>query len=67
MPALPPSSCSSQSLREIITIDRDWIPQSEEGSLYLRPFAYASEVFLGVRPALEYLYLVIASPVGAYF
>ncbi|GIM95850.1 branched-chain amino acid aminotransferase [Paractinoplanes toevensis] len=56
-----------QSLREIIRIDQDWIPQSDEGSLYLRPFAYASEVFLGVRPALEYLYLVIASPVGAYF
>jgi branched-chain amino acid aminotransferase len=66
MPALP-AAAFLQSLREIIRIDRDWIPQSEEGSLYLRPFAYASEVFLGVRPSLEYLYLVIASPVGAYF
>ena len=66
MPQLSPSAFL-QSLREIIRIDRDWIPQSDDGSLYLRPFAYASEVFLGVRPALEYLYLVIASPVGAYF
>jgi branched-chain amino acid aminotransferase len=66
MPALP-EAAFLQSLREIIRIDRNWIPQSDEGSLYLRPFAYASEVFLGVRPALEYLYLVIASPVGAYF
>jgi branched-chain amino acid aminotransferase len=66
MPALP-TEMFLQSLREIIQIDQDWIPQSEEGSLYLRPFAYASEVFLGVRPSLEYLYLVIASPVGAYF
>ncbi|WP_433297168.1 branched-chain amino acid aminotransferase [Actinoplanes sp. CA-030573] len=66
MPAVPQTTFL-QSLREIIRIDRDWIPQSEEGSLYLRPFAYASEVFLGVRPSLEYLYLVIASPVGAYF
>jgi len=66
MPAVP-APTFLQSLREIIRIDRDWIPQSDEGSLYLRPFAYASEVFLGVRPALEYLYLVIASPVGAYF
>ena len=56
-----------QSLREIISIDQEWIPRSDEGSLYLRPFAYATEVFLGVRPALEYLYLVIASPVGPYF
>jgi branched-chain amino acid aminotransferase len=66
MPALPPGAFL-ESLRQIIRIDREWIPRSDEGSLYLRPFAYASEVFLGVRPALEYLYLVIASPVGAYF
>jgi branched-chain amino acid aminotransferase len=66
MPALP-VEVFLQSLTEIIKIDEDWIPAGEEGSLYLRPFAYASEVFLGVRPALEYLYLVIASPVGAYF
>jgi branched-chain amino acid aminotransferase len=66
MPVLPPATFL-ESLRQIITIDRGWIPQDEEGSLYLRPFAYASEVFLGVRPAMEYLYLVIASPAGAYF
>ncbi|MEU4242052.1 branched-chain amino acid aminotransferase [Actinoplanes sp. NPDC026619] len=66
MPQLP-EPAFLQSLREMIRIDQEWIPQSDEGSLYLRPFAYASEVFLGVRPALEYLYLVIASPVGAYF
>ena len=66
MPALP-QAMFLESLRQMIKIDRAWIPQTEEGSLYLRPFAYASEVFLGVRPAMEYLYLVIASPVGAYF
>ena len=37
---------------------------TEDGSLYLRPFMFASEVFLGVRPAQEYLYVLIASPVG---
>ncbi|MBU2662060.1 branched-chain amino acid aminotransferase [Actinoplanes bogorensis] len=66
MPQLP-GETFLQSLREIITIDRDWLPPGDEGSLYLRPFAYASEVFLGVRPSMEYLYLVIASPVGPYF
>src|SRR2546430_15203223 len=55
------------SLHELIKIDRDWIPTTEDGSLYLRPFMYASEVFLGVKPSSEYLYLVIASPVGSYF
>jgi branched-chain amino acid aminotransferase len=43
------------------------VPTDPEGSLYLRPFMYASEVFLGVRPSAEYLYVLIASPVGAYF
>jgi branched-chain amino acid aminotransferase len=55
------------SIEELIKVDRDWVPTDPEGSLYLRPFMYASEVFLGVRPALEYLYVLIASPVGSYF
>jgi len=49
-----------------VKIDADWIP-SGEGSLYLRPFMFASETFLGVRPANEYIFCVIASPAGAYF
>src|SRR6476620_1028763 len=55
------------SLEQLITIDREWIPTDPEGSLYLRPFMYASEVFLGVRPSAEYLYVLIASAVGPYF
>ena len=55
------------SIEELIKVDQDWVPTDPEGSLYLRPFMYASEVFLGVRPALEYLYVLIASPVGSYF
>jgi branched-chain amino acid aminotransferase len=66
MPPLPDQTFLD-SLHHLIEIDRSWIPPDADGSLYLRPFAYASEVFLGVRPAMEYLYLVIASPVGAYF
>jgi len=66
MPLLP-EAAFVDSLRRLISIDRDWIPADEEGSLYLRPFMFANEVFLGVRPAMEYLYVVIASPVGSYF
>jgi branched-chain amino acid aminotransferase len=55
------------SIRALVRADRDWIPEIEGGSLYLRPFMFASEVFLGVKPASEYLYMVIASPAGAYF
>ncbi|NUR71577.1 MAG: branched-chain amino acid aminotransferase [Hamadaea sp.] len=66
MAPLPPELFLG-AIRELVTIDRDWIPGTEEASLYLRPFQIASEVFLGVRPAKEYIFCVIASPVGAYF
>lgn len=66
MPELP-EDLFLKSVEALVDIDRDWFPFAEGGSLYLRPFMFASEVFLGVRPAKEYLYMVIASPVGAYF
>jgi branched-chain amino acid aminotransferase len=66
MPPLP-EAVFLDSVRKLVAIDRDWIPHGEGGALYLRPFMFASEVFLGVRPSNEYLFLVIASPVGAYF
>jgi branched-chain amino acid aminotransferase len=55
-----------EAVEELVRIDRAWIPGGE-GSLYLRPFMIASEVFLGVKPSAEYLFAVIASPVGSYF
>jgi branched-chain amino acid aminotransferase len=56
-----------ESCRALVLNERDWIPQIEGGSLYLRPFMIASEAFLGVKPSSEYVYMVIASSVGAYF
>ena len=56
------------SLRELLAVDHEWVPAAGgEDSLYLRPFMLATEVGLGVRPAGEYLYALIASPVGPYF
>jgi branched-chain amino acid aminotransferase len=51
----------------LVSTDADWVPSGAETSLYLRPFMYASEVFLGVRPAAEVRFMVIGSPVGPYF
>lgn len=62
-----PEQLFLDSLHRLIEVDRAWVPTGAEASLYLRPFMYASEVFLGVRPATDYLYLLIASPVGPYF
>ncbi|GAB4083394.1 branched-chain amino acid aminotransferase [Myceligenerans cantabricum] len=55
------------SIAALVRADVDWVPGGEDSSLYLRPFMFASESFLGVRPALEVEHLVIASPVGPYF
>lgn len=66
MPELP-EELFLTSVEQLVAADRDWIPDSPEGALYLRPFMFASEVFLGVKPATQYLYMVIASSVGAYW
>jgi branched-chain amino acid aminotransferase len=55
-----------EAIEQLVRIDSAWIPGGE-GSLYLRPFMIASEVFLGVKPSAEYIFAVIASPVGSYF
>ncbi len=66
MPALPVEDFLA-SLEALVAVDAAWVPDAPESSLYLRPFAFASEAFLGVRPARGMTYLVIASPVGPYF
>lgn len=67
--ALPelPDGAFLQALRSLVEVDRDWVPSEFRSSLYVRPFMFASETFLGVRPAREVTFMVITSPVGAYF
>lgn len=57
------------SIEALLSVDAAWVPTPNggEASLYLRPFLFASEAFIGVRSAKEVTYLLIASPVGAYF
>ncbi|WP_030159083.1 branched-chain amino acid aminotransferase [Streptomyces sp. NRRL S-244] len=66
MPELP-ADLFIEACDALIKQDSAWVPSSGEASLYLRPFMFASEVGLGVRPANEFLFMVIASPAGAYF
>ncbi len=56
-----------QGLKKLIDIDRKWVPKSEGSSLYIRPFIFASEEFLGVRPAEEYKFIIFTCPVGTYY
>ena len=67
--ALPelPVEVFIDSIRHLVKVDRAWVPSGGEMSLYLRPFMFASEKFLGVRAAQQVTYALIASPAGAYF
>lgn len=51
----------------LVATDHEWVPDAGEASLYVRPFMFAAEPFLGVRPAKEVTFAVIASPAGPYF
>ncbi len=67
LPVLQPADFVA-CVDELVRVDERWVPDGEgEKSLYLRPFMFASEAFLGVRPAQHVTFMVIASPAGAYF
>ncbi len=56
-----------QAIKELVNVDSDWIPDAPGTSLYIRPFIIATDPFLGVRPSDTYKFIVILSPVGAYY
>lgn len=66
MPDLPPA-LFLEAADLLIRQDQAWVPKNVGESLYLRPLMIATDPFLGVRPALEYLFVLFASPAGAYF
>jgi branched-chain amino acid aminotransferase len=66
MPELP-EELFLEAIKQLVAVDKDWVPDAREKSLYLRPFMFATEVGLGVRPANKYQFMLIASPAGAYF
>lgn len=66
MPELP-EKLFIESCKALVETDKAWFPILDGGSLYLRPFMIATEAFLGVRPASEYLFMVIAAASGNYF
>lgn len=56
-----------EALMELIKLDKQWVPDGEGASLYIRPFMFASEVHVGVRPSQEYRFLIFTCPVGPYY
>jgi len=66
MPTLP-EEIFVQSIAAVVDIDRDWVPARANHSMYIRPFMFATDPFLGVNPSSTYKYMVLIGPVGPYF
>ena len=62
-----PEGLLTEAVKVLVKTDRDWIPDKEGTSLYIRPYIIATEPFLGVRDSYEYLFIIILSPVGPYY
>lgn len=56
-----------RGLKKLIDIERDWVPHQSDSSLYIRPFVFADEFFLGVHASNSYQFIVILSPSGPYY
>lgn len=56
-----------EAIKAVVDVDRDWVPNAEGTSLYIRPFIIATEPYLGVRPSSTFKFFIILSPVGPYY
>ncbi|MCP4460001.1 MAG: branched-chain amino acid aminotransferase [Cytophagales bacterium] len=66
MPAVP-EELFLEAIYELVNLDRDWVPSTDGSSLYIRPFQFAMDPYIGIRPAQKYTFMVISGPVGQYY
>lgn len=66
MPEIP-EDLFLEGLKTLVSTDRDWIPTKEGSALYLRPFMFATDDFVGVRPSLNYSFIIFCCPVNSYY
>jgi len=66
MPAVP-GEIFIEGMRQLIELDKNWIPSMRDHSLYIRPFMFASDEMIGVRPSERYKFMIILSPTGPYY
>ncbi|MFK7951788.1 MAG: branched-chain amino acid aminotransferase [Ekhidna sp.] len=56
-----------EGIDQLIKLDQDWVPSDEGTSLYIRPFQFATDPFIGVRPSETYKFMILTGPVGGYY
>ncbi|MEO6903161.1 MAG: branched-chain amino acid aminotransferase [Bacteroidia bacterium] len=66
MPTIP-QEIFMEGLKQLIKLDKNWVPDMEGASLYIRPFLIATDEFIGVRPSNNYRFYIITSPAGKYY
>jgi branched-chain amino acid aminotransferase len=66
MPQIPESTFI-QLIQKVVDIDREWVPNKEGHSLYIRPFMFATDDFIGIKPSDTYKFIIFTCPVGAYY
>ena len=66
MPTIP-VDIMMEGLRELIKIDSDWVPSRKDSALYIRPFMFATDEFIGVKPSETYRCIIFTCPVGPYY
>lgn len=66
MPQIP-EEIFMDGLKELLVLDHQWVPDVEGTSLYIRPFMFATDEFIGVRASQNYSFMIITTPVGAYY
>src|SRR5687768_85284 len=64
---LVPEDLFMEGMRQLIALDRNWIPSREDHSLYIRPFMFSTDEMIGVRPSESYKFMIILSPTGPYY
>ena len=62
-----PEDIFLKSIKELLKIDKQWIPNSDNSSLYIRPFIFAYDPFIGIRPADNYKFIIITAPAGPFY
>lgn len=66
MPHIP-EEIFVEGMRQLVSLDSDWVPDADGCSLYIRPFMFATDEFIGVKPAEKFRFMIITSPAGAYY
>lgn len=62
-----PEELFQKAMTELLKVDKDWIPDTANTALYIRPFVFAMDNYIGIRPSEKYRFMIISCPVGAYY